>query len=151
MSLFRSERELLCMQFKIHYSLFLQWRVATERSISRLALVRSWIGDDVQEIRFVSKFESSTRDASQFKDMIDDISFQTVDSNQDRHSLSFSLMCAAEMFVKNVVDWNEAQTPESLARWTWPPSFFSQPELIPQLGSAIFSFHQPPTWSPVCD
>ena len=92
------------MQFKIHYSLFLQWRVATERSISRLALVRSWIGDDVQEIRFASKFESSTRDASQFKDMIDDISFQTVDSNQD-DSLSFSLMCAAEMFVKNVVDW----------------------------------------------
>ena len=39
------------------------------------------------------------------KDMIDDISFQSVDSNQDLHSLSFSLMCAAEMFVKNVVDW----------------------------------------------
>ena len=42
MSLFRSERELLCMQFKIHYSLFLQWRVATERSISSSGSLLDW-------------------------------------------------------------------------------------------------------------
>ena len=44
MSLFRSERERewLCMQFKIHHSLFLQWRVATEKSITSSGSLLDW-------------------------------------------------------------------------------------------------------------